>query len=95
MPASASKRTHVILPVEVVADIDKLVGKRGRSAFITEVARDEILRRKQRNALRKSAGAWKDKDHPELKQGAAAWVNRMRAESEERFRRIQRQRRGD
>ena len=92
---SVSKRTHVILPVEVVADIDKLVGKRGRSAFITEVARDEILRRKQRNALRKSAGAWKDKDHPELKHGAAAWVNRMRAESEERFRRIQRQRRGD
>jgi hypothetical protein len=85
----------VILPVEVVADIDKLVGKRGRSAFITEVARDEILRRKQRSALRKAAGAWKDKVHPELKQGSAAWVNRMRAESEERFRQIQRQRRGD
>jgi len=85
----------VILPVEVVADIDKLVGKRGRSAFITEVARDEILRRKQRNALRQAAGTWKDKDHPELKQGAAAWVKRMRAESEERFRQIQRRRRGD
>jgi len=83
------------LPVEVVADIDKLVGKRGRSAFITEVARDEILRRKQRNALRQAAGTWKDKDHPELKQGAAAWVKRMRAESEERFRQIQRGRRGD
>jgi hypothetical protein len=92
---NVSKRTHVVLPVEVVADIDKLVGKRGRSAFITEVARDEILRRKQRNALRKCAGAWKDKDHPELKRGAAAWVNRMRAESEERFRQVQRQRRGD
>ena len=85
----------MILPVEVVADIDKLVGKRGRSAFITEVAREEILRRKQRTALQKSAAAWKDKDHPELKQGSAAWVNRMRAESEERFRQIRRQRRGD
>jgi len=85
----------VILPVEVVADIDRLVGKRGRSAFITEVARNEILRRKQRNALRKAAGTWKDKDHPELKQGSAAWVSRMRTESEERFRQIQRQRRGD
>jgi len=83
------------LPVEVVADIDKLVGKRGRSAFITEVAREEILRRKQRSALRKAAGSWRDKDHPELKQGAAAWVDRMRAESEERFRRIQGRRRDD
>jgi hypothetical protein len=85
----------VILPVEVVADIDKLVGKRGRSAFITEVARDEILRWKQRNALRKSVGAWKDKDHPELKQGSAAWVNQIRAESEERFRQVGRRRNGD
>jgi hypothetical protein len=85
----------VILPVEVVADIDKLVGRRGRSAFLTEVARDEILRRKQRIALRKTAGAWKDKDHPELTLGSAAWVNRMRAESEERLRRIERRRNGD
>jgi hypothetical protein len=85
----------VILPVEVVADIDKLVGKRGRSAFITEVARDEILRRKQRNALRKSAGVWKDKDHPELKQGSAAWVKRIRADSEERFRQVGRRRNSD
>ena len=49
---------------DVVADIDKLVGKRGRSAFLTEVARDEIQRRRQRNALRKAVGAWKDEDHP-------------------------------
>ena len=33
-----TRRTHVILPVDLVADIDKLVGKRGRSAFITEAS---------------------------------------------------------
>ena len=54
--------------------------------------RDEILRGKQRNAFRKSVGAWKDKDHPELKPGSAAWFMQMRAESEERFRQIQRRR---
>ncbi len=89
---SVSKRAHVILPIDVVADIDKLVGKRGRSAFLTEVARDEILRRKQRNALRKSAGAWKDEDHPELQQGSEAWVRQMRTESEGRFQQIQQRR---
>jgi hypothetical protein len=56
------------------------------------VARDEVLRRKQRDALRRAAAAWKDKDHPELKQGSAAWVERMRVESEQRFREIQRRR---
>ena len=84
-----SKRAHVILPVDVVADIDKLVGKRGRSAFLTEIARDEILRRQQRNALRKSIGAWKDEDHPELEQGSAAWVRQIRAETEGRSQQIQ------
>jgi hypothetical protein len=87
-----SKRAHVILPVDVVADIDKLVGKRGRSAFLTEVARDEIQRRRQQNALKKAAGAWKDEDHPELKDGSAAWVGKLRAETEIRFQQIQKHR---
>jgi len=72
-----------------VADIDKLVGKRGRSAFLTDVARDEIQRRQQRQALREVAGAWKDEDHPELKDGAAAWVRQMRSESETRFQELE------
>jgi predicted nucleic acid-binding protein len=36
----ATKRAHVILPEDVVAGIDSLVGKRGRSAFLAEVARE-------------------------------------------------------
>ena len=90
---NVSKRAHVILPIELVADIDKLVGKRGRSAFLAEVARDEIMRRQQRLALQASAGAWKDEDHPELKGGSAAWVRQMRSESERRFEQIQQQHR--
>ena len=89
---NSSRRTHVILPVDVVADIDKLVGKRGRSAFLSEVARDEIQRRQQRNALRAAMGAWKDEDHPELKDGSAAWVRQMRSESEKRFQEIEKHR---
>lgn len=92
MPKSASRRAHVILPVELVADIDKLVGKRGRSAFLAELAREEIQRRQQRIALRAAAGAWKDEDHPELKDGAAAWVRQMRSESETRFKEIEQRR---
>lgn len=82
----------MVLPLEVVAAIDKLVGKRGRSAFLTEIAREEIQRRNQREALKKATGAWKDEDHPELRDGSAAWVRRIRAESEERFQRIKDQR---
>jgi Arc/MetJ-type ribon-helix-helix transcriptional regulator len=94
VPKSASRRTNVNLPVDLVADIDKLVGKRGRSAFLTEVARDEIQRRLQREALREAAGAWKDEDHPELKDGAAAWVRQLRALDNQRFEDLERRRSG-
>jgi hypothetical protein len=74
------RRAHVVLPVDLVADIDKLVGKRGRSAFLTEVARREIMIRRQREALRDAAGAWKDEDHPELANGAAEWIRQLRGQ---------------
>jgi hypothetical protein len=41
----------------------------------------------QRGALKAAAGAWKDDDHPELKHGAAAWVEQMRNESKTKPRR--------
>jgi hypothetical protein len=78
----------------LVADIDKLVGKRGRSAFLTEVAEREIKLRRQREALREAAGAWKEEEHPELAEGAAAWVRQIRALDDERFEELERRRAG-
>jgi hypothetical protein len=75
--------------VDLVAAIDKMVGKRGRSSFLVEVIREEIQRLAQQSALKAAAGAWKDSDHPELKHGAAAWVRRMRNESKTRLRTAQ------
>jgi hypothetical protein len=87
-----NRRAHVILPVDLVADIDKLVGKRGRSAFLTELAQREIKLRHQREVLRETTGAWKAEDHPELAQGAAAWVRQIRAFDAERFEGLERRR---
>ena len=89
---SASKRAHVILPVDVVADIDKLVGKRGRSAFLTEAAERALKLRRQRQALRECAGAWKAEDHPELAKGAAAWIRQIRSLDSRRFKELDRRR---
>lgn len=89
-----SRRAHVILPIDLVADIDKLVGKRGRSAFLTELAQREIKLRHQREVLRETAGAWKAEDHPELAEGAAAWVRQIRALDAQRFEKLERHRDG-
>ncbi|MEK7407574.1 MAG: hypothetical protein AAB225_21050 [Acidobacteriota bacterium] len=85
--AVKTKRTHIVLPADLVVEIDRRVGKRQRSRFVAELAAKEIKRLHQLEALENAIGCWKDEDHPELKDGAAAWVRQLRDEAEERFRR--------
>ena len=47
----------------------------------------ENINLRQIKALEASAGSWEDKDHPELKRGAAKWVKRLRREYDQRFER--------
>lgn len=75
-------RTHVLLPADLVREIDALVGPRGRSAFIVETARNEVRRKKLLDFLTSDEPAWKDENHPELAEGAATWVRKLRAESD-------------
>ena len=79
-----SKRTHVVLEEKLVKDIDRFVGARRRSRFLEEAAAEKLLRYRQIAALKAAAGAWKDSDHHELRQGSEKWVSRMRRESERR-----------
>ena len=82
------KRTHIVIPEHLAIQIDTLVGKRGRSAFLTQAAEKELERLRQLKALAAATGSWKDKDHPELKQGAAKWVDTLRAQDEGRFQKV-------
>jgi|SRR5216683_472153 len=83
-----TKRTHIVIPQQLVAEIDALVGKRGRSTFVTQAAEKEVMRLCQLRAVEAAAGSWKDADHPELKQGAAKWVDKLRRQDETRFRKV-------
>ena len=81
----STRRAHIVIPEPLVNEIDRLVGKRGRSEFLTHAAEKELRRLQQISALEGMAGAWKAKDHPELKDGAARWVKELRKESERRL----------
>jgi hypothetical protein len=83
----STRRTHIIIPEPLVTEIDRLVGKRGRSEFLAQAAEKELRRLQQMRALENVSGAWKDKDHPELKAGAAGWVKQLRKESDQRLHR--------
>ena len=84
MGIMSTRRTHIVISEQLATDIDRVVGKRGRSSFLAQAAERELLRLRQIKALDVASGAWKDKDHPELKEGSAAWVKKIRIENERR-----------
>jgi len=53
-----SKRTHILISERLATDIDHFVGKRRRSAFLSEAAEKELLRLRQLKALHAAAGSW-------------------------------------
>lgn len=73
------------IPETLATELDKLAGRKRRSAYATAVLWQDVRRNKQREALRLSKGAWKLEDHPELAQGGAAHVEQIRAEPDEQF----------
>jgi hypothetical protein len=88
----ATKRTHVVLSEDLVREIDKIAGSRGRSAFLADLAQREIKRLQLLQFFKRKEPVLKDEDHPELKDGAAAWVRKTRALDEVRFQKIQKRR---
>jgi hypothetical protein len=84
----SARRTHIIIPEPIITEIDRLVGKRGRSEFLAQAAERELRRLQQIRALENIAGAWKDEDHPELQAGAVRWVKELRKESERRMHKV-------
>jgi hypothetical protein len=80
-----TKRAHILLPYDLVREIDAIVGPRGRSAFLVETAREAVRRRKLLQFLESDTPGWTDEDHPELAKGTAAWVRQLRRESDKRI----------
>ena len=75
------KAAHVNIPEDLPAQIDALVGQRGRSAFLVEVLRQEVNRRRLLQMLGDPEPIWKD---PELKEWSDAFVRRLREADRER-----------
>jgi hypothetical protein len=73
-------RVHVVMPDELVAEIDARVGKRGRSRFVTEAIEDRLRRQRALEAFDEFAGSLADVDIPgwETPESAAQWVRDMR-----------------
>jgi len=82
-------RTNVMLPSDLLKEIDRVAGARRRSAFLVEAAHERLARLRFDRAATRAFGAWKDRGHPELRTDAdlARYLTHIRASATARLRR--------
>jgi hypothetical protein len=73
-------RTNLLLPKELVQEVDRYAGPRGRSRYVAEAVEARLRNDRLREVVRATAGAWRD--HPLFPDSEAvvAWVRERRAE---------------
>src|SRR5258707_465014 len=81
-----TKRAHILLPQDLIKEIDSIVGPRRRSAFLVETARDAVRRTKLLRFLENDVPSGQDRDVAEPADSGARWVRKLRRESDKRLR---------
>jgi len=78
---TATKQANFLLPQDLLNELKMTVSKRQQSKVVADALRKELKRLKLEKVLKTSFGAWKEKDHPELKGGTEAFVRSLRKSS--------------
>ena len=83
-------RTHILFPEGLAKDLRRLIGRGRRSQFVSEATRERLRRVKLGLALEGAAGAWGDKEHPDLKTSddIEVWIREIRGRDNKRLREL-------
>lgn len=73
-------RTNLLLPKELVDELDRCAGPRGRSRYVAEAVSDKLRRDRLREVVLATAGAWGDHPRFPTRQSVVEWVRELRAE---------------
>ena len=75
-------RTNLLLPADLIREVDHFAGERGRSRYVAEALRERLRRDRLREAVRLTAGKWTAEDYPQFatSEDVVAWVRERRAE---------------
>jgi len=73
-------RVHVVIPDDVLRDIDELAGRRRRSDYIASAVREQARVDKLRRAIHEGAGVVDVKKHPEWEttEKVVQWIKELR-----------------
>lgn len=83
MPTTpARRRTHVILPEDLLEELDARVGQRRRSEFIQEAIAEKLARLRRVEAFDAVVGSVADGEIPawETRESTAEWLRMLRQE---------------
>ena len=74
------RRAHVVLPNDLLCEIDERVGQRRRSEFIQEAIEEKLNRLRRAEAFQRVVGSVADGDIPECDtpEAASQWVHDLR-----------------
>jgi predicted transcriptional regulator len=77
-----ARRTNLLLPDELVREVDRVAGPRGRSRYVAEAVERQLRRDRLREAFESTFGALNPDDHPEwsTREKVDEWVRQRRAE---------------
>ena len=67
-------KTLIVLPDKLGEEMKQTIPSRQRSAFVAQAVEKQLRALKYKKVLKKVAGAWTDKNHPDLK--TQAGINR-------------------
>ena len=79
MPSKIQRMT-ISFPKKLADELSALVPSGKRSHLVVETTQKELQKIRRLKILEKTAGAWKDSTHPDLKTigDVCNWVNRLR-----------------
>lgn len=83
-------KTHFIFPRTLLLQIDKVAGKRKRSAFVVQATKGELARMRFESALNQAAGAWSDKKYANFskKSDVEKYLRTLRKSWDKRLKRV-------
>jgi metal-responsive CopG/Arc/MetJ family transcriptional regulator len=80
-------RTHIVVPEDLVQQVDRVAGKRRRSRFVEEAIREKLSRQALGAALATTAGVLDAAEYPEWArpEAVSGWVRERRQEDDARL----------
>ena len=60
-------KAHLVIPQEILDEVDHVAGKRRRSLFIAQATKEKLDRERFIKTLEETRGIWTDDRHPDLR----------------------------